>query len=276
MKPVSLNRGLRCVIFTDSSVADRLVQILGKRVVAVVSANTNRVSPDCFSSSTYRGFKLLSHPGRNDSGFPQFVTELEEMSPDVILSFSYSRLISDEILSLAALDAVNVHGGLLPEFRGANILNWCLIEGREETGVTTHELTGIIDGGDIAYRDFVPIFFDDTALTLRDRLTEVGLNHVERAISAWDQGHSLPKTPQILDIARTYPRRKPDDGAVTCNDTDSAIYNMIRALVSPWPGARFTNCQGEKSVIDHFVPYHRILELRTSLCPNCRYETRNV
>ena len=252
---------VKVLLFCDDSTLNPLLSLLGNRVCAVVLAR-----PSLIQEELPEDIPVLIQPTSKSGDLECFVDQIVAISPEVIVSFSYSRLIPESIYSLATVDAVNIHGGLLPEFRGANALNWALVLGLDTTGVTLHALSEKFDEGDIAFRDLVTISPLDTALTLRDRLTTVGCDQISRALTLWDQRKSLPKYPQDRHKAKYLRRRTPEDGLVSCKNTNVEIYNMIRALVDPWPGAIFVSCDGERHVINEFIPLEKITALRAQWC----------
>lgn len=183
-------------------------------------------------------------------------------NPDVVISCSYGLRIPNLILNLPKCGAFNIHGGLLPEWRGANILNWVLIEGAHETGVTLHRMTENFDEGPIVIRHAIPISFTDTAPTLRDKLHHLSVQILSDLIIAIEQGVKLPSMPQENSKAKYYKRRSPEDGLIDWSKSNLEIYNLIRALVEPWPGAFTITSSGEKVVFKEFVPFEAMDKLR--------------
>lgn len=200
---------------------------------------------------------------RNDSSEGRtFLENIERFRPQLLISMSYGLRIPEAVLEVSSLGGINFHGGLLPEWRGANILNWVLIEGALETGVTAHWLTPSIDEGPIISRVVVPISIVDTAPTLALKLQNVTFRLYRQLISAIEAGHSLPAEPQNEINARYFRRRCPADGEFTWSSTNYQIYNLIRALVHPWPGAFTKLPDGRKVTFSEFVPLRDIQNLR--------------
>lgn len=188
--------------------------------------------------------------------------ELEQFSPDIVLSRSYGLRIPRLILDLPLVGAINIHGGLLPEWRGANILNWVLIEGATETGVTAHWMTEGFDEGPIIARRTLSIDFYDTARTLSHKLRQLSNDILSSLLKDLEMGVVLPSEPQHDGQAKYYKRRTPEDGQIDWKKSNREIYNLIRALVTPWPGAYTVTESGTKVVFTDLVPYESIEALR--------------
>ena len=200
---------------------------------------------------------------RNDSPLlPDFVSAMSSFHADWIYCSSYGLRIPKLILDSARLGAINLHGGLLPEWRGANILNWVLIEGCSTTGVTAHWMTPEIDEGPIILKQTVEIDDVDTALTLANKLKTITQQMFLQILQDTKFEVPLAKIPQDVSKARYFKRRRPEDGLIDWNKSDREIYNLIRALVHPWPGAFTIQPNGEKVYFKNFVPLLYIAELR--------------
>jgi len=201
--------------------------------------------------------------GRKGSPEEQAVfNDVVQFNPHVVISCSYGLRIPKLILNLPKCGAFNIHGGLLPEWRGANILNWVLIEGAHETGVTLHRMTENFDEGPIVIKRAIPISFTDTALTLRNKLHLLSVQLISDLLTAIEQGVELPSIPQANSKAKYYKRRRPEDGLIDWSKSNLEIYNLIRALVEPWPGAFTITSSGEKVVFKESIPFEAIDKLR--------------
>jgi methionyl-tRNA formyltransferase len=172
-------------------------------------------------------------------------------------------ILDSEILAIPRLGAINIHGGLLPSHRGANVLNWVLIEGATTTGVTAHYMTTGIDEGDIIYQSSAPILDEDTSTTLKQRLDTQGFEMLLRIRSELNAGRALPRVPQDPAQARYYPRRRPEDGRIDWTAmSDRQVFNLIRALANPWPGAFCIASSGERVVFDRYYGLEEVAALR--------------
>lgn len=175
---------------------------------------------------------------------PAFVDLVRKLAPDPIFSFYYRRLLSRELLTIPCLGGVNLHGSLLPKYRGRSPVNWVLINGERETGVTLHYMVEKADAGDIIAQCRVPVEIEDTASTLFHKLTTVAAELLKETISLLKAG-TAPRIPQDSRMAMTFGGRRPEDGKVIWQWSAAAIYNLIRAVTHPYPGA-FTFHSGKK------------------------------
>ena len=192
-----------------------------------------------------RGLTLLTQPPK--AQLPRFLDEIRALEPDVLLVWSYSMILPPELLAIPRMGAVNVHGGLLPEYRGGHVMNWALINGERESGATLHYMDAGIDTGPvIAERRFLIDRHDDAA-SVRGKLLEAGQVLLETWWPAIADG-TAPRTPQDESRAHYYPMRVAEDGLIDWTQSSAAIYNLVRALVAPWPGA-FTFVADTKLVV---------------------------
>jgi methionyl-tRNA formyltransferase len=178
---------------------------------------------------------------------------------------SFDFILDRRIIENTRIRILNIHGGKLPEYRGANVLNWAIINGEEEIGITFHSVDNSIDTGPIIHELSLEIKENDTAFTLRERLCreiEVQLVSVLPLYIA----NKLPLKKQKSDNARYYKRRTPEDGLFDWGLSDRRIYNLIRALVHPWPGARYFNKKGQLVVIKEFMSLEEVANLRRIEC----------
>jgi hypothetical protein len=165
-------------------------------------------------------------------------------------------------LRLAGKGGINVHGGLLPQYRGANPTQWAIIRGEQQTGVTMHILADEIDAGPIIAQRLVPILLQDTWCDVHARIAEAteGLL-AEQLPSVLAEKSSA--VPQEEARAHTFPRRKPEDGRIDMADRVIDIYNLIRALVHPHPGAFYDTDRG-RVVLDRYRTIAEVVALKYS------------
>lgn len=250
---------MRIVAFCDeSSVAD-IVELTTQHEALCVVAH-NRPAAQLRARELTRQWCIQERSGTSHE--QTMLRNLAQFEPDLVLSWSYGLRIPDFILDLPKIGAINIHGGLLPEWRGANILNWVLIEGAAETGVTAHWMTEGFDEGPIIARRILPIDFLDTALTLSYKLRQLSSQLLLSLLTNLEEGVVLPSQPQDDSQARYYKRRTPDHGQIDWKKSNLEIYNLIRALVTPWPGAYTVTESGVKLVFRDMVPYESIEDLR--------------
>jgi methionyl-tRNA formyltransferase len=224
----------------------------GARVAALVLPS-NRDGPDvelARGHARLRRLPVLTQPARKQAG--PFVEQLRGLEADLLVVWSYSMILPPAVLDAARLGGVNVHGGLLPEYRGGHVMQWAIINGEAETGVTLHHLDEGIDTGPVIARARFPIGAEDDALSVRRRLKAAGERLLARWLAAVADG-SAPRVPQDEARARYYRLRTPEDGRIDWSSPGAAIANLVRALVAPWPGA-FTFIRGKKLVVRRATP----------------------
>ena len=192
-----------------------------------------------------RGHRVLTQPAR--AAIAPFLDEVRRLKPDLFLVWSYSMILPQALIDLPRLGAVNVHGGLLPEYRGGHVMNWALINGETETGVTLHFVDAGIDTGPIIAQRRFPITPTDDAASVHRNLMTTGQELLTSSWAAIADG-SAPRVPQDESRALYYPMRSADDGRIDWTQSNVAIGNVVRALVAPWPGA-FTTIGGTRLVL---------------------------
>jgi len=174
---------------------------------------------------------------------PQWVEAVERVAPDFLFSFYYRRLLAPAVLRLPKHGALNLHGSLLPRYRGRCPVNWVLIHDEKETGVTLHYMTEKPDAGDIVAQRAVPIDDQDTALTLYRKLTHASEELLRETLPLLFAGRA-PRRPQDPSQASYFGGRKPADGRIDWSAPARAVFNLVRAVTHPYPGA-FTSHRGE-------------------------------
>ncbi|MBQ4788748.1 bifunctional UDP-4-amino-4-deoxy-L-arabinose formyltransferase/UDP-glucuronic acid oxidase ArnA [Pectobacterium versatile] len=180
-----------------------------------------------------------------DINHPLWVNRIRELAPDVIFSFYYRTLLSDDILQLPAFGAFNLHGSLLPRYRGRAPVNWVLVNGETQTGVTLHKMVSRADAGDIVAQSVVAIDDDDTALTLHGKCRSAAAALLAQQLPLI-RSREITLTPQDESRASYFGRRTAADGLIDWHKSAREINNLIRAVTEPYPGA-FTFL-GERNV----------------------------
>lgn len=175
------------------------------------------------------------------------IQNVQGLQAAVIYSFYYRNLLPDAVLKLAPLGAYNLHGSLLPKYRGRVPVNWMIINGETEGGVTLHHMVARADAGDIVGQRAVPIGEDDTALSLYLRLVPAAAALIRELHPLIVAGRA-PRRPQDLSLGSYFGRRRPEDGRIDWNWSARRIYNLVRALTHPYPGA-FGLVDGRKLII---------------------------
>ncbi|MBQ4763045.1 bifunctional UDP-4-amino-4-deoxy-L-arabinose formyltransferase/UDP-glucuronic acid oxidase ArnA [Pectobacterium versatile] len=180
-----------------------------------------------------------------DINHPLWVNRIRELAPDVIFSFYYRTLLSDDILQLPAFGAFNLHGSLLPRYRGRAPVNWVLVNGETQTGVTLHKMVSRADAGDIVAQSVVAIDDNDTALTLHGKCRTAAAALLAQQLPLI-RSREITLTPQDESRASYFGRRTAADGLIDWHKSAREINNLIRAVTEPYPGA-FTFL-GERNV----------------------------
>jgi methionyl-tRNA formyltransferase len=147
---------------------------------------------------------------------------------------------------------MNLHGSLLPKYRGRAPVNWVLVKGETETGVTLHIMTEKPDAGDIVGQAAVPIAFDDTALTLFGKMEDAASRLLADLLPRIADGE-IPRRPNDLARGSYFGGRRPEDGRIDWARPAVEIYNLVRAVTRPYPGA-FAELAGEKVVVWWAIP----------------------
>lgn len=164
------------------------------------------------------------------------VAQVAARSPDFIFSFYYRRMLAAPLLALPTHGALNMHGSLLPKFRGRAPVNWAVLAGERETGATLHYMTIKPDDGDIVAQTAVPILPDDTAREVFDKVTVAAEMTLDRALPSLIAG-TAQRQPQDQAKASYFGRRRPEDGVIDWNRDAGTIHNLVRAVAPPYPGA---------------------------------------
>jgi methionyl-tRNA formyltransferase len=253
---------MRCIIFGDESTLPGMINILGEYVRLAVVASNRPQAINYLSRDQRLNQKLCVQPAKKAKGYDKFLIRLREEVPDYFFCFSYSLLLGKELLDIPLSGAINFHGGLLPKFRGANIYNWVLIEGVEESGMTAHFMSEGIDDGDIILQEKVRILETDTAKTLKYKIDALGFDLLERIKYLIEKGKGLPRTPQDQSKSGYYRRRRPEDGLIEWTKSDREIFNLIRALVTPWPGAFYYTKSGQRVILSEYQTIEDIKRIR--------------
>ena len=178
-----------------------------------------------------------------DPNTADVIAALAAQAPDFLFSFYYRRMLRPELLALARRGAYNMHGSLLPKYRGRAPVNWAVLHGERETGASLHEMVVKPDAGRIFGQQSVPILPDDTAGEVMAKVTCAAEVTLDRCLPALLAG-TLPGTEQDLSAGTYFGGRKPEDGRIDWSACASSIHNLIRAVAPPFPGAFSDTCAG--------------------------------
>jgi methionyl-tRNA formyltransferase len=183
-----------------------------------------------------------------DPNDPAAVRRLQESAPELLFSFYYRGLLPPAILKVPRLGAYNMHGSLLPKYRGRAPVNWAVLNGETETGATLHAMSERADSGDIVDQESVSIGPDDTAWEVQRRVTAAAVLVLERRLAELKSG-TAPRRPQEEPRATKYPRRQPEDGKIDWTGTAKQVHDLVRAVTHPYPGAFTTVLGGGKTYV---------------------------
>lgn len=166
---------------------------------------------------------------------PAFLAELASYKADLQVVVAF-RMLPEVVWAMPTIGTFNLHGSLLPQYRGAAPINWAIINGETETGVTTFFIEKEIDTGQMIFQDYEPIYPSDNAGTLHDRLMERGANLVLKTVQAIEAG-DYPRTPQpAVNDLKPAPKLSRETTEIDWNQSAHAIRNFVRGL-SPYPSA---------------------------------------
>ncbi|GAB4235622.1 MAG: hypothetical protein OHK0028_12320 [Deltaproteobacteria bacterium] len=196
-----------------------------------------------------RGIPVHTPKDVNSAPWPD---RIRAASPDLLFSFYYRSMLKREILGIPRLGAMNLHGSLLPKYRGRAPVNWVLVNGETETGMTLHFMTEKPDAGDIVGQAAVPIAFDDTALTLFGKMERAASLLLDDLLPRISKGE-IPRRPNEIERGSYFGGRRPEDGRIDWSRKAVEIYNLVRAVTRPYPGA-FGELAGEKLTVWWAVP----------------------
>jgi len=181
------------------------------------------------------------------SGLLELLPQFQKIAPDYIFSFYYRYLISTAILDTARIAALNMHGSLLPKYRGRAPVNWAVLHGETETGASLHIMEAKPDAGDIVGQEAVPIDPDEDATAVFSKVSNAAVHVMQTALPALLEGR-VPRTPNVLANGSYFSGRKPEDGRIQWSQNALQVHNLIRAVAPPYPGA-FADWQGARMVI---------------------------
>ncbi len=167
---------------------------------------------------------------------PSFLRTLERLAPDVIIVAAFGQLLPQTVLDIPPCGTINLHPSLLPKYRGAAPIQWALINGETETGVTLMLLDAGEDTGDVISTASIPIRDEDTAFTLTEQLAELGASQLARLLTDMPMGTPPLATPQNAAAATHAPRLTKENGHIDWHQPATTIHNLVRGTAI-WPGA---------------------------------------
>lgn len=230
----------RAVVFAYHNVGVRCLKVLlaqGVDVALVVTHEDNPNETIWFESVAQTaadyGIPVVTP---DDPNTPEFVAQIEAIAPDFLFSFYYRLMLKPALLTAAKRGAYNMHGSLLPKYRGRVPVNWAVIHGERETGATLHRMVEKPDAGEIVAQQAVPILPDDTAHEVFGKVTLAAEMALERVLPQLIVG-TAPHVMPDLKAGSYFGGRKPEDGRIDWTQPAQAIHNLVRAVAPPYPGA---------------------------------------
>lgn len=240
---------MRAVVFAYHNVGVRCIKVLlatGVDIALVVTHEDNPQENLWFESVAglcrMEGIPFITPP---DAGDATLLAQVQAARPDMLFSFYYRHMLPAAILDVAP--AYNMHGSLLPQFRGRAPVNWAVLHGATQTGATLHAMTVKPDAGAIVAQTAVPILPDDTAFEVFGKVTVAAEQTLWGVLPALLDG-SAPLLPNDLSQGGYFGGRKPADGRIDWKQPAQQVYNLHRAVAPPYPGA-FTELNGITYVI---------------------------
>jgi methionyl-tRNA formyltransferase len=237
------------VVFAYSEVGFRCLRVLLEGGVDVRCVFTHEDSPSertWFGSVAQlageRDVEVTTAPGRGEEA----VRRVGTLAPQYVLSFYYRSMLEESLLACARWAALNMHGSLLPKYRGRAPVNWAILNGETETGATLHYMVRKPDAGPIIAQERVAIGIDDTAQSVSRAVACAA----ERLLTRWLPRLAVGPPPgEAMDLARGsyFGGRNPEDGRIDWSQPAAAVHNLIRAVAPPFPGA-FTQLEGQRWV----------------------------
>lgn len=238
---MSNNHRPRAVVFAYHNVGVRCLKVLLASTIDIPLVITHEDNPSekiWFESVATlckeHGIQCITP---SDPKSPELLEHIKNIQPDFIFSFYYRALLPESLLKLAKKGAYNMHGSLLPKYRGRAPINWAVLHGESETGVTLHLMTPQPDAGAIAIQTRVPILPNDTAHEVFNKVTVAAEQALGEILPDLISGtvHYLPND---LNQGHYYGRRTFEDGKIDWNQPAQVIYNLYRAVAPPYyPGA---------------------------------------
>jgi methionyl-tRNA formyltransferase len=238
----------RAVVFGYHDVGVRCLKVLLSAKIEVPLVVTVADDP-----KEHRWFASVADTAREhglevaqpaDAESAELARRLADLRPDFIFSFYYRSLLGARVLDCARRGALNMHGSLLPKYRGRAPVNWAILNGELETGATLHYMVDRADAGDIVDQLAVPILEDDDAREVFGKVTAAAEIVLARSLPGLLAGNA-PRRPQPIEPGQYFGRRRPEDGRIDWSQPALKIHNLVRAVAPPFPGA-FTELEGRR------------------------------
>jgi methionyl-tRNA formyltransferase len=236
----------RAVVFAYSEVGVRCLRELLDRGVEIPILFTHEDDP-----AESRWFASVRELGRqhglrvetpDDPNTVEWVDEGRRAAPDFLFSFYYRHLLKAPWLAVPRRGALNMHGSLLPKYRGRAPVHWAILRGETTTGASLHYMLEKPDAGALVDQQSVPILENDTALDVSIKVAEAAADVLARSLPALVAGNAAQR-PLDLAAGSYFGRRRPEDGRIDWRQGARAVHDLVRAVAPPFPGA-FTDVNG--------------------------------
>ena len=236
------------VVFAYHDVGCRCLRVLLDEQIEVPLVITHRDGPEeriWFASvaELARG-RAIDTITPDDPNTPEIVERIRDLSPDFLFSFYYRLMLCAPLLAIPGKGAFNVHGSLLPKYRGRAPVNWAIIHGETETGATLHEMVEKPDAGRIVDQEAVSILPDDLAVDVFGKVTEAAERVLRRSLPKLAAGSAVLRA-QDLSKGGYFGGRGPEDGRIDWSASAKRVHDLVRAVAPPYPGA-FTEVEGTR------------------------------
>jgi len=242
----------KAIVFAYHNVGVRCLSVLLAHGVEIVRVVTHQDSPSetiWFDSvaelAARHDIPVITPEDPND---PAVVAELAALQPDFLFSFYYRLMLKAPLLALPGHGAWNMHGSLLPKYRGRVPVNWAIIHGERETGATLHRMLEKPDAGGIVAQQAVPILPDDTALEVFNKVTLAAEMALDRVLPDLLAGRAVARQ-QDLSAGSYFGARRAEDGRIDWTLPAAVVHNLIRAVAPPYPGAFSDTAMGRVRVL---------------------------
>ena len=246
----------RAVVFAYHDVGCRCLQVLlaGRVEVPLVVTHEDAPGETIWFDSVAALARTHDIPviTPEDPNEPDVIERINRLAPDFLFSFYYRRMLKPALLQLPARGALNMHGSLLPKYRGRVPVNWAVIRGETETGATLHYMTAKPDQGDLVDQLAVPILPDDRAIDVFRKVTVAAELVLDRSLPQLAAG-TAPRTPQDLARGSYFGGRCAEDGRIDWSRSAASIHNLVRGVAPPYPGA-FCTLNGHRLRVLRTVP----------------------
>ena len=238
----------RAVVFAYHDVGCRCLGVLLGRKVEVPLVVTHADDPK--ENLWFGSVAALSRAQGIETATPEdpnaddFVTKVRALAPDFLFSFYYRLMLGRPLLAIPKRGAFNMHGSLLPKYRGRAPVNWAVLHGETQTGATLHEMVEKPDAGRIVDQEAVPILPDDRAVEVFGKVTGAAERVLARSLPGLIDGSAVLR-PLDLSKGSYFGGRRPEDGRIDWSQPAKRIHDLVRAVAPPYPGA-FSELEGKR------------------------------